>query len=83
MWIKKWEEIRDNKQEPLQCTEKTFKNAVSGSPACCHKHPWAVGGVVTQSPTRTITLQSRDSIFHRAPQQGQTSTLFRLSELLV
>lgn len=62
---KKWEEICDSEQEPLQELEKTpLRMGVSGAPACCHKHPWAVGEVVTQNPACTITLQSWDSISH-------------------
>lgn len=83
MWRKKWEEICDSKQELLQCTEKTFRNGGLGYPCLLPQAPVGCGWGRNPEPNMTITLQSWDSISHRAPQQGQTSALFRLSELLV
>ena len=43
MWRKKWEEICDSKQEPLQYREKTFKNGGLGYPCLLPQAPVGCG----------------------------------------
>ena len=60
MWRKKWEEIRDSKQEPLQCTEKTFKNGGLGYPCLLPQAPLGWGWGRNLEP----------SVHNHAPEPG-------------